>query len=167
MTTEVEAAPTGQDIVIPTTGEVVPLDADNRKLAEAAAYMGDLKKELARVEAIVTAELARRMDLENLRTVKEQGFQLKVGPPERDWNLDQLAEVLDEFVEKGRITEGARDRVLPLVTPDPYRKLAKVELNKLLTGELPEVAKKQLKACSSPAKTVRKAKVTKTAEVVS
>lgn len=127
--TAVEPAPVGQDIVIPTTGEVVPLDADNRKLAEVAAYMGDLRKELTRVEAIVTAELARRMDLDNLRSVKEEGFELKVGPPEREWNLDQLDEVLADFVDKGRITEAARERVLPLVTPDPYRKLAKVELN--------------------------------------
>lgn len=167
MSNTVEAAPTGQDIVIPTTGEVVPLDADNKKLAEAAAYMGDLKKELARVEAIVTAELARRMDLENLRTVKEAGYELKVGPPERDWDIEALDRVLAEFVEKGRITEGARERVVVLHQPDPYKKLAKVELNKLLNGELPEVAKKQLKACSSPGKTVRKAKVTKTAEVAS
>lgn len=156
-----ETAPVGQEIIIPTTGEVLPLDAPNKKLAEAAVYMGELKKELARVEAIVAGELARRMDLENLRTVEEDGFKLQVSAPERDWDLDKLKDVLDDFVAKGRITRGAADRVITWTEPKPVERVAKVELNKLLNGELPEVAKKQLKACSTPSKTVRKAKVTK------
>ena len=49
-------------------------------------------------------------------------------------------------------------------TPAPVTKLVKKELNKLLNGELPEVAKKQLRSCSSPTKRVRKAKVVKKVE---
>lgn len=146
-------APIGQEIAIPQTGELLPLDAPSDQLAEAVARMRDLEKELSRVRGIVGGELARRLDLENMRSVRVDNFKIKVGAPGVDWNTDQLAGVLDELVEEASLTTGAMDRIVFL-----ERKVSIRELNKLLPNLNPEQAAR-VRACSTPSKRARVASV--------
>lgn len=149
--------PVGQEIMVPNTGEVLPLDGPSDQLAGAVFHMRELESELARVRKIVSTELTRRLDAENLRKAEAIGeagsWKVEVAAPATEWNEDRIAGVLDELVEENVITPGAMDRVLTTV-----RKLDKRELNKLVKTLSPD-NEARLKACSSRSTNVRSVKV--------
>ena len=148
-----EPNPIGQEVMVPPTGEIIPLDGPSDQLAEAVFRMKELEDELVRARRTVSLELTRRLDMENLRTANAGSWKVSVAAPAKDWDTDRIAGVLDELVEEQRITPGAMDRVVKL-----ERKLDKRELTKMLKT-LPEEAAARLNECSSPSRRLRSVKV--------
>jgi hypothetical protein len=149
-----EATMTSTELVIPVTGELVPLDAESDILAEAAWRMRELETELARVRRQVGEELVRRMDMENLRSVEVAGYVISVDAPGGvDWDAKQLDETLGQLVEGGVITEGARRRVVPLKPSVSQRELKKL----LATLDSPDL--ELVEACSEASRKTRRVKV--------
>jgi hypothetical protein len=148
-----EGAPVGAEVLVPVTGELLPLDAPSAQLAEAVLRMRELEQQLAAARQLVGAELTHRLDMENLRSAEVDGLKVTVAAPGRDWNTDTLAGVLDELVEESVITPAAMDRIVVL-----ERKVKGTELRKLL-ATLPEAEAARLRACSKPNSRVRSVKV--------
>lgn len=151
MTTEQE---TGRDLIVPATGEIVNLSAPTDILAEAAARMRELETELARVRGVVSEELTRRLDHENLRSAEVGDYTITVDAPGGlDWDTDELLQELDRLVELDVISGDALERVLPA-----KRRVAVRELKKLLPTLDPDY-RTDLEACSSPSSRVRRVKI--------
>lgn len=147
---------TGQDLIVPVTGEVLPLDGESNLLADAVLRMKEIENELYRVRKIVNDELAKRLDKENLRTAKLKDFEITVDAPSAvDWDTDGLLGALGTLVKEGVISEAALDRVMPVT-----RKISQRELKKLIAtldgGDLEMVA-----SCSKPSTRARRVKVTR------
>lgn len=142
-TPQPDETPLTGEVLVPYSGELLALDADSETLVDAVYRMRELEDELRRVRQTVGLELTRRLDAENLRSVKVGEYDLKVAAPRDDWPIDDVDAVLAELVEAETITQGARDRV---VKSEP--KLDLRELKKLL-GTLPDDARDRLRSVST------------------
>ena len=149
-------APSTEVMVVPDTGELIPLDAPSEDLAAAVYRMKTLEDELYRVRGIVNQELTRRMDLDNKRSVEVDGFKLEVAAPGKEWDYELLDEVLADLVDAGKLSEEGKRSLYKV--PEPKRSLQVRELNKLLAS-LPDDLAAQVRACAGESKRTRAVKV--------
>jgi len=129
MTTDLD---TTQDatVVHPVTGEVLDLaTAPIDVIAEFVDAVTDSRRQLDELRSMADRELARRMDVENLRTYDLGGWRVTVNAPTRTvYDGERLRDVLASLVGEGVISESAADRACQQVTT---LKPVVRELNKL------------------------------------
>lgn len=143
---------TGQQLVHPATGEILELaDRTTDQLAELAAGAADYIRQVHEFRTAVEQVIAERMDRELSRTAQVGGWKLTVNAPTRDeWDLDRLAQVLGELVERGVISVDAAGQVIEQPPPKPQpERVARTALNKLLKHPDPEVVG-MLRECAAP-----------------
>ena len=105
--------PTTQ-LVMPATGEVIPLDAPTNDLARARDEIRDLEGVLRSMKALLDRELVDRFDKENAKSVKAGGYEVKVDPP-MVWATDgrALRKALFDLAAMGVLSTEAVNDALP------------------------------------------------------
>lgn len=126
-------------VVLPGTGEVIDLKATTTTgLADGFELIRGLELELSDAKRAVVNEVARRLDLENSRTVDlfagEVHYTLKTNAPSvEEYPLDRLREVLEVAVANELISADVVDRIITTPEPvEPAPRVDKRELNKLI-----------------------------------
>ena len=143
-------------VVIPPTGEVVALDAPTDERAAAFAQVTGLEADLREAKAQLRDAIVARLDHENRRKAKVGPWHLEVdAPAQRDYEPDELAVVLAELVEAGKIGKVAMDEALKR---DVRWKPAKREIAKLEAILAPEDWAR-VRACAHPVAKARSLKV--------
>ena len=147
-------ATTGQEIVVPLTGELIDLNATTDILADATKRIRDLESELARLRASIGRVIVDRMDHENLRTAEVGDYVITVDAPGGvDWDTKKLEAEWWRLVDHDSISGEAMDRVMPI-----KRTVAVRELKKLLTT-LNDDEYERVADCSTPSRKTRRVKV--------
>ena len=140
MSTEIDLwVPTlGGSIVSLRTGETFDLDtAKWTQLAGARRAITDLRPILGDAARVLDGEIERRLDLNNDRSLKVDGYEVKVKPPtESEWDVTRLRENLDQLVNEGRLGGGVPGRAVKVEVS--YKPVA-VELKRLLDHDDPRV----------------------------
>ena len=146
--------PTGRQLLVPLTGEVVNLDAATDTLAACVTQLREIEADLYRARGQVNAELVRRLDHENLRTAEVGEYKITVDAPGAlDWNTKELEKVLFDFVDHDNLSAEAVDRIMPM-----KRSVSVRELKKLLPTLTDEQATR-VDACATPSTRSRKVRI--------
>lgn len=99
-------------VIIPPTGEVVALDAPTDELAAAIALVQTLEADLKDARSLLRDELIRRLDHENRRSAQIGAWLLEADAPSKAYDPSELAELLAELVDAGKISQAAMDAAL-------------------------------------------------------
>jgi len=92
-------------VIVPTTGEVLRLDASAEALARAFQTMIDMEKDLKSAKREIADEVARRLDFLGRRSGDFENVHVEItAPTEKQWNTDELRGVLAELVAEETIS---------------------------------------------------------------
>lgn len=141
--------------VHPRTGEAIDLHAAaTDDLLDCHDSFADLEREMREAKREVDDELVRRMDHEGRRSFTFTDFKIDVtAPTEKEWDVDRLISVLDDFVAAGLLSGSKADKCVQY-TP----KVAWKEVKTLLSD--PRL-KESIEACFTEAEASRYVKVTR------
>jgi hypothetical protein len=96
----------GNAVVIPGTGEVVPLDAPLDLFVGAWEHMQELDADLKSARRALSDEIARRLDHEGRRSLAVGRVKFEVNAPtEKQWDLKELQETLAELLAEDTISQ--------------------------------------------------------------
>ena len=154
---------TGQQlqVVHPATGELLDLAGQpTGQLADLLAGCRDYQQQVADFREQVEREICDRMDMELDRTAQAGGWKITVNAAARDeWDLDRLAVVLAELIDRNVISEAAALKVIGQPPPKPQPKvLRRQALNVLVKDATPET-KALIAECASPVAQRRTVKI--------
>lgn len=122
------------DLMIPGTGELIPLDGPTDHLAEAFDAISDLERQLRDARGAIRAELLTRLDRENRRSAEVGDWKLEAEAPDQtDYDPDELAPILARLVGEEKISAEAMDKALERKVERLPRKR---ELSRLLGSAL-------------------------------
>lgn len=125
-------------VVVPGTGELLDLSKEtDGSIVDKVRTLTDVRNEIDRFNRAARTELAERMLRTNDKTWHVDDLTVSLKPIEKRWDIDKLALVLDEFVQKGVISQEAAERV---ISYEPH--ISAREVNKLLDNPrtAPEVS---------------------------
>ena len=134
------AAPPPGFALDPVSGEVVELGLrDSEHLAEFRDRLGELKRVIDATLVEVDSELTTRLDLDNRRSSRFGGFEVKTEAPLATvWDVGHLGLELEALVQAGKLSRAAAAAALKQPEPEPPKPVA-AELKKLLAHADPDV----------------------------
>jgi hypothetical protein len=106
------------ELLNPSTGEVIPLDASTEQLAEWLDQTKEWEARLRDAKRLAQGELLRRLDANARWTDLVGEFEIRAPSPSPKvvYDNDELAKTLTDLVAEGLITEEAKDAALELAT---------------------------------------------------
>lgn len=106
-----------RQVVVPYSGEVVPLSADTEQLAALVDEVRDVESRLKELKSAISAEVHQRMDKDRRWTLVAGEWKVtgKSDSPEVVYDVDRLAAVLTQLVDEGVISAAAMDGALEQV----------------------------------------------------
>lgn len=122
------AAPPVKEILNPSTGALVPLDAGTDELAGLVDALEDLRNQAAEARASVERELLDRMDRRGKWTADVGGWRLESSSPNAGtvgYDGERLRRDLLQLVREGVIDREAVDEAVERVRPAPVLKVRK------------------------------------------
>lgn len=142
----------------PATGTTLDLTtAEWPELARMRAGIIEIGHRMDELSTMLDSEMARRLDLDNSRSVRAGGYELKVNAPQRDaWDVPLLMRILTELVNEGLLAKAAAQRAIKSETT---HKPVAIEVKKLLTHEDPQV-RERIERAHSTVTTKRRVTVT-------
>ena len=94
--------------MVPTTGELIHLNADTTELAAARDNIDEAIGSWSTTRSILDEELTNRMDAANRRSAKVGPFTIEVNAPEKvDWDGGSLYRRLQKLVADGELDGAA------------------------------------------------------------
>jgi hypothetical protein len=109
------------EVVLPSTGELVDLSSlATDEIAGQLTTFTELVAEIGRFKRAASDELASRLDHEGRRSAFVGDYRIEVSAPtEKVWDMARLQRTLDEFVERGLLSNEKAQRCLRVKDPEP------------------------------------------------
>lgn len=128
-----ELEPRPAELLNPTTGEVLSLNAPDGELGRLLADIRDVEGILREQKRVITRELLDRFDKRACWTVYESGVKLSGASPAptEEWDGADLYQALNEFVDAGQLSQTAVNAAVEVTVVYKPKKAGIAALRKL------------------------------------